>query len=90
MTRTPLIPDTARIGRTALFVTDVDEMTDFYRDIVGLTVQTRDETMATLGVGETPLLVLNRTEDASPRHRDQAGLFYNAFNPLTRCAWCCA
>lgn len=38
MTRTPLIPDTARIGRTALFVTDIDEMTDFYRDIVGLTV----------------------------------------------------
>lgn len=29
--------------------------------------------MATLGVGETPLLVLNRTEDASPRHEIRPG-----------------
>jgi len=62
-----LLPDTARIGRTALLVTDLDGMIDFYRDVVGLSVLTRRETTATLGVGETPLLVLDRDESASPR-----------------------
>jgi len=81
-----LLPDTARIGRTALLVTDLDGMIDFYRDVVGLSVLTRRETTATLGVGETPLLVLDRDESASPRGHDQAGLFHNAFKVPTRTA----
>ncbi|MFC4248057.1 VOC family protein [Natribaculum luteum] len=86
MTRTPLVPDTARIGRTALVVADLEETTDFYRDVVGLAVQSRSETTATLGAGETPLLVLHRDEDAEPRRRDQAGLFHNAFRVPSRTA----
>ncbi|WP_265110525.1 VOC family protein [Halosolutus halophilus] len=86
MTRTPLIPDTARIGRTALLVSDLDDMVDFYRDVVGLTVQTRSDTAASLGTGGTELLVLDRIEDASPRRRDQAGLFHNAFEVPSRAA----
>lgn len=86
MNVTPIVPETARIGRTALLVTDLDEMIDFYRDVVGFTVQTRRETTATLGVDETPLLVLNRDEDASPRSREQAGLFHNAFRLPSRAA----
>ncbi|PGF16488.1 glyoxalase [Natrinema sp. CBA1119] len=86
MTGSTLLPDTARIGRTALLVTDLDGMIDFYRDVVGLSVLTRRETTATLGVGETPLLVLDRDESASPRDHDQAGLFHNAFKVPTRTA----
>ncbi|SDD21607.1 VOC family protein [Natrinema hispanicum] len=86
MTDTPVIPETARIGRTALLVSDLDEMIDFYRDVVGLTVQTRRATVATLGVDETPLLVLNRAEDVSPRGRAQAGLFHTAFKVPSRAA----
>lgn len=86
MERPPIIPDTARIGRTALVVTDLDAMIGFYRDVVGLTVQARREATATLGVGETPLLVLNRDENAPPRSRDRAGLFHNAFKVPSRAA----
>ncbi|MFA9415732.1 VOC family protein [Natrinema sp. HArc-T2] len=86
MADTPVIPETARIGRTALLVSDLDEMIDFYRDVVGLTVQTRRATAATLGVDETPLLVLNRAEDVSPRGRAQVGLFHTAFKVPSRAA----
>jgi len=86
MTESPLIPETAHIGRTALCVSDLEEMTDFYRDIVGLTVLTRLEATATLGVDETPLLILEQAADASPRGRDQAGLFHTAFKVPSRAA----
>ncbi|MDS0474417.1 VOC family protein [Natrinema sp. 1APR25-10V2] len=86
MTATPIIPDTARIGRTALLVADLDAMVDFYRDVVGLAVHARDETTATLGVDETPLLVLKRAENAPARSREAAGLFHNAFRVPSRTA----
>ncbi|WP_408958937.1 VOC family protein [Natrinema sp. 74] len=86
MTQTPLIPDATRIGRTALLVTDLDDMVDFYRDVVGLTVHARSETTATLGADGTPLLVLKRDEAASPRRREQAGLFHTAFKVPSRSA----
>ncbi|SDM44323.1 catechol 2,3-dioxygenase [Halogranum gelatinilyticum] len=79
MTHSPAVPDTARIGRTALTVSDLDETVAFYRDVVGLTVQTHDDDAATLGVDGTPLLVLRRDAEAAPRDRDGAGLFHNAF-----------
>jgi len=80
------LPGTARIGRTALTVADLDRTVEFYRDVVGLTVQTRAATTATLGAGETPLLVLERDDDAPPRSRAQAGLFHNAFEVPSRAA----
>ncbi|QLK27497.1 VOC family protein [Natrinema zhouii] len=86
MTEFSLLPDTARIGRTALLVTDLNGMIDFYRDVVGLSVLTRHETTAMLGVGDTPLLDLQRDENASPRGHDQAGLFHNAFKVPSRAA----
>jgi len=86
MTHSQIVPETARVGRTALTVTDLDETVDFYRDVVGLAVLTRTETEATLGVDGTPLLVLERDADAPPRSRGQAGLFHNAFRVPTRAA----
>lgn len=67
-------------------------MVAFYTDVVGLVVQSRrDESESesesvTLGVGETPLLVLTRDERASPRNRDQTGLFHTAFRVPSRAA----
>ncbi|ELY96600.1 Glyoxalase/bleomycin resistance protein/dioxygenase [Natrialba chahannaoensis JCM 10990] len=78
------LPQDTRIGRTALRVTDLAEMTEFYRTIVGLTVLRQAETTAVLGVAETPLLVLERDEDAADRHRSAAGLFHNAFRVPSR------
>ncbi|MFC6718612.1 VOC family protein [Natrialbaceae archaeon GCM10025810] len=86
MTSSPVIPDDARVGRTALTVSDLAGTIDFYRDVVGLSVRTRDPETATLGAGETPLLVLTRDESASPRDRDRAGLFHNAFKVPSRAA----
>ncbi|MFD1565744.1 VOC family protein [Haloarchaeobius amylolyticus] len=86
MTTSPLIPETARIGRTALRVGDLAETIDFYRDVVGLSVVTRGDTTATLGVDGTPLLVLEHAENESPRGWAQAGLFHTAFKVPSRAA----
>ena len=86
MTDSSPLPGTARVGRTALTVADLDRTTAFYRDVVGLAVQTRTATTATLGAGETPMLVLERDDDAPPRSRAQTGLFHNAFEVPSRAA----
>ncbi|QLG63303.1 VOC family protein [Halorarum salinum] len=84
MTRTAAVPDAARIGRTALRVADLGATTAFYRDVVGLTVQSKGEATATLGAGGTPLLVLEGDEEAPLRSRDGTGLFHNAFRLPSR------
>ena len=86
MTHTPIVPEDARIGRTALLVANLEETTDFYRDVVGLEVLSRDGDTATLGVDETPLLVLTTADAEQPRAPEQTGLFHNAFRVPTRAA----
>ncbi|WP_081661476.1 VOC family protein [Halopiger djelfimassiliensis] len=78
------LPQGTRIGRTALRVSDLEEVTEFYRDIVGLGVQRRSDTTAVLGVDETPLLVLEGGADASPRRGSSTGLYHNAFRVPSR------
>ncbi|WP_323192528.1 VOC family protein [Halostella sp. PRR32] len=78
------LPAETHIGRTALTVSNLGEMTDFYRDVVGLTVLSCDDTTAVLGVEGTPLLVLEHDPDAPNRHRSGAGLFHNAFRVPSR------
>ncbi|WP_049922043.1 VOC family protein [Halopiger djelfimassiliensis] len=73
------LPEATRLGRTALVVADRAAMTEFYRDVVGLAVQHRDQSTTTLGIDGTPLLVLQTTKTARPRDRDRTGLFHNAF-----------
>ena len=80
-----LPPDT-RIGRTALRVADLDETIAFYRDVVGLAVLDRGDERATLGAGETALLVLERDADRPARGRSDAGLFHTAFRVPSRAA----
>lgn len=81
----PSLPDAAHIGRTALLVADLAEVTEFYRDVVGLTVLARDETRTVLGV-DRAVLVLIEDEDAAPRDRKGAGLYHNAFLVPSRAA----
>ncbi|MFC7231228.1 VOC family protein [Saliphagus sp. GCM10025308] len=80
------LPDSTRIGRTALTVANLEESIEFYRDVVGLVVRANSETAATLGTETEPLLELRRDADAPPRNRSQAGLFHNAFEVTSRAA----
>ncbi|QPV61638.1 VOC family protein [Halosimplex litoreum] len=82
----PTVPATARLGRTALTVADLDETVAFYRDVVGLAVQARSERAATLGAGGSPVLELLADADAPPRDRTQAGLFHTAVRVPDRAA----
>lgn len=78
------LPQETHIGRTALRVNDLEEMTGFYRDIVGLSVLRQSDISSILGVEDTPLLVLEEDENALERHRSGAGLFHNAFKVSSR------
>lgn len=80
------LPSETRLGRTALRVADLAEMTTFYRDVVGLGVQHWGETTAVLGAGDTPLLVLEEATELPPRPDASAGLYHNAFRVPTRAA----
>jgi len=80
------LPAGIHIGRTALTVSNLGELADFYRDVVGLAVLSRDDTTAVLGVEGTPLLILEHDPDAPTRHRSGAGLFHNAFRVPSRAA----
>ncbi|WP_458189487.1 VOC family protein [Haladaptatus sp. NG-WS-4] len=83
---TDTLPQGTRIGRTALRVNDLDELTGFYRDVVGLSVLDESETRSVLGVADTPLLVLEGDADAPSRHRSDAGLYHTAFRVPSRAA----
>ncbi|WP_318571270.1 VOC family protein [Salinigranum marinum] len=75
-----------RIGRTALRVNDLDELTRFYRTVVGLNVLDESDTRSVLGVADTPLLVLEEDADAPTRHRSGTGLYHIAFRVPSRAA----
>lgn len=73
-----------RIGRVTLKVRDLDKVSDFYRDTVGLAVLAKDSRRAILGTDRTPLLVLEGDPSVAPSDRHQAGLFHTAFLLPTR------
>ncbi|WP_227357248.1 VOC family protein [Haladaptatus salinisoli] len=84
--KTDTLPQGTRIGRTALRVNDLNELTEFYRDVVGLSVLNESDTHSVLGVADTPLLVLEGDADAPTRHRSGAGLYHTAFRVPSRAA----
>ncbi len=81
-----VLPQGTRIGRTALRVTDLEEVSEFYRTVVGLRVLDQSGSSSILGVEDRPLLVLEEDEDAPRRQRSSAGLFHNAFRVPSRAA----
>lgn len=79
--RTDGISPDVSMSAVTLHVGDLDRMTAFYRDAVGLQVlagQGGRDDVVTLGRGATPIVVLHRTPGLpAPRPRE-AGLFHTA------------
>lgn len=68
-----------RIGRVALTVRDLDRVSRFYQDIVGLALIGADAQGHCLGAGGMVLLELRQDPQARLADRHQAGLFHTAF-----------
>ena len=72
------------IGAVGMMVRDLDRLTAYYRDMLGLTVQEQTPQVAILGAGGVPLLELVRKPDALPDDPREAGLYHTAFLMPTR------
>jgi catechol 2,3-dioxygenase len=77
--RTPL-----HIGGVGLLVRDLERVTAFYRDVIGLTVLSGDEQGARLGIDGIALVELEHRPDAPPDDGRSAGLYHTAFLMPTR------
>jgi catechol 2,3-dioxygenase len=77
--RTPL-----HIGAVALKVRDLDRLTAYYRDALGLAVLEQGKDRAALGAGGVPFVVLERAANAKPDDQRTAGLYHTAFLVPTR------
>ncbi len=67
------------MGRVALTVHDLERVSNFYRQVLGLHQVTADANTAQLGVGETVLLELRSDLSARRCSPRDAGLFHTAF-----------
>ena len=65
-------------------VRDLDRLTAYYRDMLGLTVQEQTGQVARLGTGGVTLLELVHRPDALPDDPREAGLYHTAFLMPTR------
>jgi catechol 2,3-dioxygenase len=72
------------IGAVGMMVHDLDLVTAYYRDMLGLTVQEHTPQVAILGVGRVALLELIQRPDALPDDPHEAGLYHTAFLMPTR------
>lgn len=77
MTPTLLADDTA-MGAVTLNVADLDGMTAYYRDAVGLTVLSADGPHVVLGRGSRPVVVLDHSPELKHAAPREAGLFHTA------------
>ena len=68
-----------RIGAAALKVRDIERMTGYYRDVIGLSVLARGAASVTLGTTEGALLTLEPKPGAALEPPTAAGLFHIAF-----------
>jgi catechol 2,3-dioxygenase len=77
--RTPL-----HIGSLALNVRDLDRMTGYYRDMLGLDILDRSPSKVVLGAGGVGFLELDHQPDMKPDNEREAGLYHTAFLMPTR------
>lgn len=73
-----------RIGSACLRVRDIERISAFYRDVLGLSVLARGATGVTLGTADGALLMLEPRPGARLEPPTQAGLFHTAFLMPTR------
>ena len=78
MARTDLLAADTSMGAVTLLVADLDGMTAYYRDAVGLEVLRAADDSVTLGRGPTPLVVLERHPELTNAANGAAGLFHTA------------
>lgn len=67
------------IGHVALVVRDIDKVSDFYRDVIGLVPLSADGETRLLGIGNRTLVELRQDKAARLRSPREAGLFHTAF-----------
>jgi catechol 2,3-dioxygenase len=72
------------IGAVGMMVRDLDRVTAYYRDMLGLSVLERTRQAATLGAGGVALLELVHNPDALADDPREAGLYHTAFLMPTR------
>lgn len=72
------------IGAVGLIVRDLDRLTTYYRELLGLTVLEQTRQAAILGTGGVALLELSFRADALPDDPREAGLYHTAFLMPTR------
>ena len=77
--RTPL-----HIGAIGLAVRDLERLTSFYRDVLGLAVVDRAKDATALGAGGVPFVCLEHRPNAQPDDPRSAGLYHTAFLMPTR------
>jgi catechol 2,3-dioxygenase len=75
---TDVLADDTAMGAVTLNVADLDAMTAYYRDAVGLDVLSQDGPRTTLGRGARPILVLEHTPELRHAAPHEAGLFHTA------------
>jgi len=73
------LPAGTHPGRVSLTVTDLDRVSGFYTDVVGLVVEDRESGRVSLGTGDRTLLQLHEEPEAPERGEREAGLFHTAF-----------
>lgn len=72
------------IGAVGMVVRDLDRLTAYYRDLLGLIENRRNKDSVTLGVDGIDLLELVHRPDALPDDNREAGLYHTAFLMPTR------
>ncbi len=73
------VPEGLRIGGVTLNVRDLDRVSAFYREVIGLELVAREDNVVRLGVGDAAFLDLLHRPDALPDDPATAGLFHTAF-----------
>ena len=82
-TASRLLPEGTRMGEVHLSVTDADRALAVWRDVVGLTLISRDETTLLLGAGGKVLIVLH-VEAQYPAPKRSLGLYHVAIHVPNR------
>jgi catechol 2,3-dioxygenase len=72
------------LGAVGMTVRDLNRLTAYYRDLLGLTVLAQSPRAVTLGVDGVALLELNHKPETLPDDPREAGLYHTAFLMPTR------